>query len=292
MPDRNIPLKDITTHGKDTVLRGVKAAHVDYRPWLASFPVCPALNPFQMAHLGLLEALSPYEIVRTRQTSTYFLACYGGKGKVLIDGRWRNCGAGMACLLPAHTLNAFYALPRVKWEFVWVCYVQPDEQRPVFNFAAPVMARYNPELLRLAILGLLGECTDHAAPQTIQHWVELIHGYVMRFAMPFGKDLRLISLWERVTAQLQADWTLEKLAQESGYSKEHLRRLCRREIGRSPMHQVIHLRMRRAADLLAGTNNTIETVAQAVGYESPFVFSNSFHKWVGWRPSEYRRGGG
>jgi AraC-like DNA-binding protein len=283
-------LQDVTTHGPDTILRGVQAAHVDYRLWISSFPVCPALNQFQIAHVGLMDAVSPYEIVRTRQSSTYFLACYGGRGKVLIDGRWRTCGSGMACLLPAHTLNAFHALPNVKWEFCWVCYVQPAEQRAISNTATPVMARYDPVPLQSAITGLLHECAGPAVPATVEHWVELIQQYVMRFAKPVGQDQRLIDLWERVTNQLEADWTLVKLARESGYSKEHLRRLCRREIGRSPMHQVIHLRMQRATVLLSTTNSTIEVVAQAVGYDSPFVFSNAFHKWVGWRPSEYRRG--
>ena len=32
----------------------------------------------------------------------------------------------------------------------------------------------------------------------------------------------------------------------------------------------------------------IETIAHACGYENPFVFSTTFKKWVGWRPSEYR----
>ncbi len=55
------------------------------------------------------------------------------------------------------------------------------------------------------------------------------------------------------------------------------------------MHQVTYLRMRRATELLAITERTIESIAQEVGYQNPFVFSNSFTKWIGWRPSEYRR---
>jgi len=30
-------------------------------------------------------------------------------------------------------------------------------------------------------------------------------------------------------------------------------------------------------------------IAHEVGYHNPFVFSNAFTKWIGWRPSEYRR---
>jgi AraC-like DNA-binding protein len=54
------------------------------------------------------------------------------------------------------------------------------------------------------------------------------------------------------------------------------------------MHHVIFLRMQLAAKLLATTNDKIETIATEVGYENPFVFSTTFKKWVGWRPSEYR----
>jgi AraC-like DNA-binding protein len=47
--------------------------------------------------------------------------------------------------------------------------------------------------------------------------------------------------------------------------------------------------MRRATELLASTELTIEAIAHEVGYHNPFVFSNAFTKWIGWRPSEYRR---
>ena len=55
------------------------------------------------------------------------------------------------------------------------------------------------------------------------------------------------------------------------------------------MHQVTDLRMRRAGDLLANTEKTIEAIAFEIGYHNPFVFSNAFTKWIGWRPSDYRR---
>jgi AraC-like DNA-binding protein len=289
MPKTRQILVDLTEHGPETHLRGVKAPQVEYRPWLASFATCPALTEHQIAHVGLMEAAYPYKIVRTRQNSTYFLACDGGRGKVLIDGKWRTCDKGMACLLPAHTLNAFHALPGIKWEFSWVCYVQPPDQRSFFHTTTPVLARFDATALRMAIQGLLHECGHHPGPGLAQRWVGLIQDYVMRFARPAGVDHSLMALWERVTLALASTWTLNDLAHAAGYSKEHLRRLCHRELGRSPMHHVIYLRMRKASELLTATNDTVEAVARAVGYDNPFVFSNTFQKWVGWRPSEYRR---
>ncbi|MEW6155930.1 MAG: helix-turn-helix transcriptional regulator [Verrucomicrobiota bacterium] len=276
-------------HARQSRIRGVKAAHVEPRPWIESFPVCPALNQYRLVHVGIMETTAPTRIVRTNQTTTYFLACFGGKGRVLIDGRWRMCKAGFASLLPAHTLNAFEALPGVNWKFCWACYEYPPEQRPVADAASPVMTRFDARALHSAIEGLIHECDSLAEPALIQHWVDLIEGYVRRFAKPMQQDDRLQMLWERVIAQLPDRWTLPRLAAEAGYSKEHLRRLCRRQLGRSPMHQVTYLRMRRAAELLASSTLTIEAIAEKVGYHNPFVFSNAFTKWIGWRPSEYRR---
>lgn len=292
MPDHLPANADVTVHSAGTRFRGVRATGVELRPWIASYSECPPLHLYQIAHLGLIDAVAPYEIVRRNQTSTYFLACHGGRGQVLIDGRWRECGPGMACLLPAHAANAFHAEPGGEWHFSYVCYLQAVGQRPFSDHGSPAMAGFDPVPLHAAILGLTHECQGEANPAVFHHWIELVHTYVLRFARPAERDERLARLWQRVSACLETEWTLERLAKEAGYSKEHLRRLCRQELGRSPMHQVMHLRMRRAAELLTTTQDKIESIGQMVGYGNPFVFSNAFRKAVGWRPSEYRHHSG
>jgi AraC-like DNA-binding protein len=289
MTDSQQELADVTIHSPRTRMHGVRAMNVELRPWIADFPVCQTLNQYQIVHIGIQEAMAPTKIVRTKQTTTYFLACFGGRGRVLIDGRWRICREGYACLLPAHTLNAFEAISGVRWEFCWVCYQRPVEQRPIGGATTPVMARFEALPLRSAILGLMYECGGPGQPTLMQEWADLVHAYVLRFAQPSDQPDQLRLLWERVALHLADDWTLARLAREAGYSNEHLRRLCRRQLGRSPMHQVTYLRMRHASELLATSEKTIEAIAFEVGYRNPFVFSNAFTKWIGWRPSEYRR---
>jgi AraC-like DNA-binding protein len=247
------------------------------------------LNQYQILHLGVQKTTAPTRIVRTKQTSAYFLACTKGKGSVLIHGSWRICREGYACLLPAYTLNAFKALPGNNWEFCWVCYLRPVEQRPISDVIAPFMARFDALPLQSAIMGLIYECSGPNQPTLMREWTDLINAYAFRFIKPSNQSDQLRLLWERVASQISDQWNLAKLAREAGYSNEHLRRLCRRQLGRSPMHQVTHLRMRRAAELLATTEHTIESISHEIGYQNPFVFSNAFTKWIGWRPSEYRR---
>lgn len=250
---------------------------------------CPALAMYHIAHVGVADAAAPYEMVRMDLSGTYFLSCSGGRGRILLDGRWQLCREGWACLAPPHAMLAFEALPDgTRWEFAWVRYQQPTGQMPIISSSSPALAKFDPQPLRAAVRGLYFEMQSQTAPVAVRHWVELIHTYVLRFAQPWQTDDRLGHLWEYVAVRLDEPWSLDRLARQVHLSAEHLRRLCRRELGRSPMHQVIYLRMQHAAKLLATTGDKIETIATAVGYENPFVFSTTFKKWVGWRPSDYR----
>ncbi|HXT40393.1 MAG TPA: AraC family transcriptional regulator [Candidatus Angelobacter sp.] len=261
------------------------------KQWIVRAENCPALRLHQIAHVGIADAAVPYSMVRTHLRGTYMLACFSGAGRILLDGRWQLCRAGMACLAPPHVLHAFHAVDNSRWGFCWVRYEQPPEQQPIIATASPVLTRFDGRPLQSAILGLYHEVNGAAEPGVVHHWVEIIQGYVIRFAQPWHVDDRLWRLWLAVERNLSAPWTLEKLCASSHFSAEHLRRLCRRQLGRSPMHHVTYLRMQRAAVLLESTNDKIESIASALGYENPFVFSNTFKKWIGWRPSEYRRRG-
>ncbi len=285
------PLLDLSEkhiHGAGTEFRVVRASTRDGRDWLKGAPVCEALGAHQIAHAGVMVARVPYEILRQRSSGVYFLACVGGEGQVLVDGRWQGCGAGMAVALPAFMTNAFRAVKGKDWRCVWVRYEQGTEQKPLLTSSSPLLAGFAGEALFHAVEGLIAEACAVAAPAAMFHWAELIHLNVLRFVRPWQQDDRLWRLWEKVAKNVGKDWTLTALSDEVHVSPEHLRRLCRVALGRSPMQHVIWLRMRRAAELLATTDNKVETVAKLVGYVNPFVFSNTFKKWIGWRPSEHR----
>ncbi len=256
--------------------------------WKVAARDCPSLNNHHIAHIAVADVAPPFEMIRMDLSGTYLLACFGGRGKLLLDGRWQTVREGWAAIAPPHAQLAFHAEAGHRWQIAWVRYQQPADQKPVMSSSSPALAKFDPQPLRHAVMGLWHETQTHTAPTAIIHWVDVIHQYVVRFARPWQKDDRLGFLWDNVNTRLGEPWTLDALAKHCHLSTEHLRRLCRKELGRSPMHHVIFLRMQQAARLLASTNDKIETIAHAIGYENPFVFSTTFKKWVGWRPSEYR----
>jgi AraC-like DNA-binding protein len=287
--DLSLPeLKDVTITGPGFKTWGVRSGTEDPRSWLEGFSVCPALAMHQIIHVGRASSAAPHGILRTRQTSSFFLACMSGEGRVLVDGRWLPCRPGMAMLLPPHTLEAYYALPGKRWEYCWVCYLQPVGQIPLATASSPVLRNFDPTPLQHAVEGLRSACLAALPPALLDGWVNLVHAHVMTFVRPLRANESLWHLWEKVAAHPEEDWSLERLARESHHSREQLRRLCQRELGRSPHNQVIYLRMKRAAELLATTDEKVDSVAHEVGYENPFVFSTTFKRWVGWSPSDYR----
>ena len=267
----------------------VRSDSSDDRDWLHNQPVCPLLRQHHIAHVEIVETWEPFRMIRKDQSGTFMLACFGGGGLVLADGKWQQVSAGQACLLPPFVTNGMRAIGSEPWRMCGIRYLESRESIPIVARSSPVLGPYDPEPLRHAIKGLHAESAGAASPALMHLWTELIQSYVLRFAQPHQKDARLWKLWEIVHSTLGNDWTLDLLATHACLSKEHLRKLCRRELGRTPMHQVTFLRMQFARHLLSTTDDKIESISHQVGYANPFTFSNTFKKWIGWRPSEIRR---
>ena len=285
-------IADVEKFGASTRYEVVRAEIGDERGWLSGAPVCSDLKMHHIAHVGRMWAKPPFKVIRADASGSFVLVGVEGQGEALIDGEWRVVKAGDICLQPAFAHTGIRATNRKVWRFAWVRYRESRAISPVLSAGSPVIHSGRADSLNYAVAGLYAEFLDaeHDASAT-HHWAELIHGYVTRSARPFQDDDRLWGLWDRVEENLGQPWQLAELAQISSLSPEHLRRICQRQLGRSPIQQVTYLRIRSAVNLLATTEDKVETIARAVGYQSPFTFSNAFKRWTGRRPSEYRDGG-
>lgn len=83
-------------------------------------------------------------------------------------------------------------------------------------------------------------------------------------------------------------WTLETLASATGASRASLSRRFQHLVGEPPMTFLKHWRMALAADLLCRPDESVSTVAEKVGYTSPFAFSAAFKRTRGLSPQAHR----
>ena len=85
-------------------------------------------------------------------------------------------------------------------------------------------------------------------------------------------------------------WTVAALAAETGVSRAALARRFHEIVGEPPMTFLTGWRLALAADLLCEPEETVGTVAQKVGYSSPFALSAAFKRVRGVSPQAHRAG--
>ncbi|QAY65385.1 AraC family transcriptional regulator [Paenibacillus protaetiae] len=94
---------------------------------------------------------------------------------------------------------------------------------------------------------------------------------------------------EQQAANTTNDNWLEQISQQMGVSRRHAHRVFRQAYGMSPRQYLMVLKRQEAMQMLAGSRDTIETVAHRVGYENVQSFSRQFTEWTGYTPSEFRK---
>jgi AraC-like DNA-binding protein len=91
---------------------------------------------------------------------------------------------------------------------------------------------------------------------------------------------------------LDGSITVAALASAAGLSESAFRRRFAREIGMSPYHFYMTLRINQAKMELAHSGLPLRTVAEKLGFTDPFHLSRTFKEYTGLSPSQWRAGGG
>lgn len=72
-------------------------------------------------------------------------------------------------------------------------------------------------------------------------------------------------------------------------SPSYFARIFKKETGHSPISFLIHTRIERAKELLAGSHNKASDIALSVGFSNQQRFNETFKKITGMTPLEYRK---
>ena len=83
-------------------------------------------------------------------------------------------------------------------------------------------------------------------------------------------------------------FTLESLAEIAGMSRAAFAERFKAAFARTPMAFLKDIRLRRAADLLTGSDLPVKAVAARVGFASRSHFSSAFKAYAGADPASYR----
>lgn len=93
---------------------------------------------------------------------------------------------------------------------------------------------------------------------------------------------------EYVDTHLEEKITLQMLADKCGYATSHLSRKFKAEVGCSVVDYIQKSKVEYAKILLQTSEEEVEKISGALGFESSSYFSRMFRKWTGEAPTDYR----
>jgi transcriptional regulator GlxA family with amidase domain len=93
---------------------------------------------------------------------------------------------------------------------------------------------------------------------------------------------------EYVMAHLEESISVQALAAIVGLSRYHFARAFKQSEGVTPHRFLLQCRVRRAQELLAGTELSLSEIAIAAGFSDQSHCSRRFRELVGLTPSKYR----
>jgi AraC-like DNA-binding protein len=122
----------------------------------------------------------------------------------------------------------------------------------------------------------------------LREWLERKKGEGYSWSRAI-KDSHLQKAIAAIHAEPGKDWSVDQLAETAGISRAAFAQKFRRLSGDTPAHYLTRVRVQRAMDLLRSSGDSVERIAEAVGYNDSFVFSKAFKRIQGISPKEFRK---
>lgn len=117
--------------------------------------------------------------------------------------------------------------------------------------------------------------------------IKIIHGLESKRINKNGEVINAIKQY--IVAHLSEDTTLNNVASIFGISAPYLSSIFKQETGQNFLNYVISLKIEMAKKLLKETDMSVDVVSQKVGYYNNHGFYNTFKKYTGQTPNEFRK---
>ena len=117
----------------------------------------------------------------------------------------------------------------------------------------------------------IGDCESYVRPQYSKDTLDIINGAI-----------------EMVTCNMSSPVKIKDIAAGLNISERKLYKHFEGMFGMSPGRYFTNFKIKKAEDMLPGTDMTLEQISEALGFSSPFHLSRVYKKVVGVPPSQTR----
>ena len=237
--------------------------------------------------------------------------CYQGDGELLIENRSYKYGDHMFTVIPANVPHTTISAPGhiCKWEFLFVdmdAFIQdrcangsiaPEEMIRIINKRGTLKTRENHPIMANLVLDIIRECREHPL-----YYKESIAGYLHSLAIEIlrldeereaARRSKKINTYIKdainyINIHYREELSISDVANGSGLSESHFRRLFEEVMNMKPVEYVNLVRIDQACSLIQKENLSMEDVCYRVGYQTPFTFNRNFKRLTGMTPYQWK----
>lgn len=229
-----------------------------------------------------------------------FLIMYISKGICTVSAGSKSytASAGQFVLLDCYHPHSYGS--EDLWEAVWIHFDGPlarayyDE---IWSGCGPVISPAHPEVLS-GLLSRIYEIFRTSCPlaeNTLSDYItRILNGLLFSVQGKKRSALRTSSITDTIAyinEHFHESLSLDALAKQANISPYHFTRIFAKETGMTPHHYLIATRISAAKFLLKSSGTSIKEIAFRTGFQSETSFCNTFKKWEGCTPSQYRTSG-
>lgn len=229
-----------------------------------------------------------------------FLIMYISKGICTVSAGSKSytASAGQFVLLDCYHPHSYGS--EDLWEAVWMHFDGPlarayyDE---IWSGCGPVISPAHPEVLS-GLLSRIYEIFRTSCPlaeNTLSDYItRILNGLLFSVQGKKRSALRTSSITDTIAyinEHFHESLSLDALAKQANISPYHFTRIFAKETGMTPHHYLIATRISAAKFLLKSSGTSIKEIAFRTGFQSETSFCNTFKKWEGCTPSQYRTSG-
>ncbi|MFE9020882.1 helix-turn-helix domain-containing protein [Streptomyces sp. NPDC007808] len=285
-------------------------------------PAVPAPPP-GLVVVGRYDQPPGYRVDRPRGADSWlFTWTTAGRGRLRHGDAGTGAGPGDLVVLAPDVPHGYGVEPGAgHWEFWWVhCQARPSWRswlRPYGTGAGLYVVPATPDAVHgrveaafhrmladarwtgtqappVPVPGAEGVAVAHGTAArelalcALEEIVLLTAGTARTTPHGPGVDSRIRRAQALIDADPAAAHTVRSLAAHVALSPSRFAHLFTQQLGRSPMRALREARLRHAARLLESTDLSVERVAAASGFASPFHFNRVFRERYGTPPGAYR----
>jgi len=263
----------------------------------------PVVQDLHVTDIGHYPSANYHYIERSDGLSeTILIYCTSGAGWCKIDGECHTLSEGWALLIPSSVPHVYGSDDDTPWSIYW-CHFDGErvrDYRDMLGLSRKQPLLYVPDVQ--LILEVFEEMhsyvnEDYTDDSLVGLSTTLVHLLGLLRCHQRAPDVqgrrredKILQSIKYMRKHLDEPCRLDDLAEIAQMSTSHYSHLFKEQTNTSPIQFFIRLKMQRACKLLDTTDQAVQDIAEAVGYDNPFHFSQMFKKVTGKSPTAYRNG--